>query len=113
MVDSAQLKGLVQLFWSSKVLNPGALICCIGLVIAARIFEVYGGEDPCPLCLFQRYFVVIVGVFFALATTLRYFPRDGWLALTASALVAALLAFLALPEEIGRASCRERVSDPV
>lgn len=98
MLENARLRSLVQTFWSPGVLNLGAVFCCIGLIIASHVFEVIFGEDPCPLCLFQRYFVVWVGLFFALAVTLRYVPQGGRPMWLGASVVSLIFAFLALPE---------------
>ena len=37
-------------------------LTCVGLMLGALYFEHFMGLNPCPLCMFQRVFVVAVGV---------------------------------------------------
>jgi protein dithiol:quinone oxidoreductase len=46
---------------------------CLALVGLALYFQIVKGEDPCPLCIIQRYFFVLVAVFAFLGAGLR-----GW-----------------------------------
>lgn len=38
-------------------------LVCLGLVGGALYLQFYHGEDPCPLCIIQRYFFVLIAVF--------------------------------------------------
>jgi disulfide bond formation protein DsbB len=46
---------------------------CLGLVGGALYLQFFHGEDPCPLCIIQRYFFVLVAVFAFLGAGL-----NGW-----------------------------------
>jgi protein dithiol:quinone oxidoreductase len=46
---------------------------CLALVGLALYFQIVKGEDPCPLCIIQRYFFVLIAVFAFLGAGLR-----GW-----------------------------------
>jgi disulfide bond formation protein DsbB len=46
---------------------------CLALVGGALYLQFYRGEDPCPLCIIQRYFFVLIAVFAFLGAGLR-----GW-----------------------------------
>ncbi|SAK60090.1 disulfide bond formation protein B [Caballeronia arationis] len=48
-------------------------IVCLALVGGALYLQYYHGEDPCPLCIIQRYFFVLVAVFAFLGAGL-----NGW-----------------------------------
>ena len=78
-------------------------------MIAARIFEGYGGEDPVRYVCFSAILWLSSVFFFALATTCAI-PRDGcWR--DSECIGGALLAFLALPEgpaECPQSFCRDR-----
>jgi disulfide bond formation protein DsbB len=48
-------------------------IACLGLVGGALYLQFAKGEDPCPLCIIQRYFFIFIAVFaFAGATRNRW-----------------------------------------
>jgi disulfide bond formation protein DsbB len=44
---------------------------CLALVGGALYLQFYRGEDPCPLCIIQRYFFVLIAVFAFLGAGLR------------------------------------------
>ncbi|MDR5749915.1 MULTISPECIES: disulfide bond formation protein B [unclassified Caballeronia] len=46
---------------------------CLALVGGALYLQFYHGEDPCPLCIIQRYFFVLIAVFAFLGAGL-----NGW-----------------------------------
>lgn len=50
-----------------RLLNGLAFLGCAGLLAAAWYLEHYQGMEPCPLCMFQRVAVAMVGVIFLLA----------------------------------------------
>jgi protein dithiol:quinone oxidoreductase len=48
-------------------------LICLGLIGGALYLQFVKGEDPCPLCIIQRYFFLLIAIFsFAGAT------RRGW-----------------------------------
>jgi disulfide bond formation protein DsbB len=49
------------------------LLVLLGIVGGALYLQYYHGEDPCPLCIIQRYFFVLVAVFAFLGAGL-----NGW-----------------------------------
>ena len=57
---------------SSGIYLTGFLTCT-GLMLAALYFEHFMGLDPCPLCMFQRVFVVAIG----LVCLMGFFHRPG------------------------------------
>lgn len=48
-------------------------IGCLALVGLALYFQIAKGEDPCPLCIMQRYFFILIAVFALLGARFR-----GW-----------------------------------
>jgi len=48
-------------------------VICLGLVGGALYLQFVKGEDPCPLCIIQRYFFVLIAVFALLGASFR-----GW-----------------------------------
>ncbi|WP_159837888.1 disulfide bond formation protein B [Burkholderia sp. 8Y] len=38
-------------------------LVCLALVAGALYLQFFHGEDPCPLCIIQRYFFVLIAVF--------------------------------------------------
>jgi len=48
-------------------------LVCLGLVGGALYLQYFHGEDPCPLCILQRYFFVLVAIFALLGAAMR-----GW-----------------------------------
>ncbi|CAN7269335.1 disulfide bond formation protein B [Trinickia sp. LjRoot230] len=62
-------------------------LVCLGLVGGALYLQFAKGEDPCPLCIIQRYFFILIAVFaFAGAT------RRGWRAVAVFETLIALVA---------------------
>jgi disulfide bond formation protein DsbB len=48
-------------------------LVCLGLIGGALYLQFGKGEDPCPLCIIQRYFFVLIAIFaFAGATRRRW-----------------------------------------
>lgn len=60
----------------------------LGLVGGALYLQFVKGEDPCPLCIIQRYFFVLIAVFALLGASFR-----GW---SGIALLETLVALSAL-----------------
>ncbi|MBA3581887.1 MAG: disulfide bond formation protein B [Gammaproteobacteria bacterium] len=54
-------------WFSSRRLFAGGFLLCLFLMIAALYMEHYMGLEPCPLCAFQRLFVIAIGVVALLA----------------------------------------------
>ena len=48
-------------------------VISLGLVGGALYLQFVKGEDPCPLCIIQRYFFVLIAVFALLGASFR-----GW-----------------------------------
>lgn len=48
-------------------------VVCLALVAGALYFQFVKGEDPCPLCIIQRYFFLLVAIFAFIGAGLR-----GW-----------------------------------
>ncbi|WP_175940618.1 disulfide bond formation protein B [Caballeronia sp. BCC1704] len=61
---------------------------CLALVAGALYLQFFRGEDPCPLCIIQRYFFVLIAVFAFLGAGF-----NGWRGV---ALLEALVALSAL-----------------
>ncbi len=61
------MQQLVRFFMRRRVFNLCAFLACVGLILAALFFEHYQGENPCPLCLLQRYGIIAVGIVYLLA----------------------------------------------
>jgi len=38
-------------------------LICVGLVAGALYLQYFKREDPCPLCIIQRYFFLLVAIF--------------------------------------------------
>ncbi len=51
-------------------------LICLGLLLFALWLQYHEGEDPCPLCIFQRIAVFILALIFLLATLLN--PTALW-----------------------------------
>ncbi len=60
------MNSMLQWF-SSRRLFAGGFLLCLFLMIAALYMEHYMGLEPCPLCAFQRLFVIAIGVVALLA----------------------------------------------
>ncbi|ACR28033.1 disulfide bond formation protein B [Burkholderia glumae] len=46
-------------------------VVCVGLLAGAMYLQLAKGEDPCPLCIIQRYFFALIAIFAFLGTGLR------------------------------------------
>ncbi|WP_414444187.1 disulfide bond formation protein B [Burkholderia sp. 22PA0106] len=46
-------------------------VVCIALLAGALYLQIVKGEDPCPLCIIQRYFFAAIAIFSFLGTGLR------------------------------------------
>lgn len=65
--------------WSYRlVFLVGFLICC-GLLGFALFSEYYWQMYPCPLCIFQRVAVIVMGVFFLLGALFAPKSRARWI----------------------------------
>jgi protein dithiol:quinone oxidoreductase len=58
-----------------RLLNAGGFAACAALLAYALYTQYHGGLEPCPLCIFQRIGVALLGVVF-LAAALQN-PRHG------------------------------------
>jgi protein dithiol:quinone oxidoreductase len=47
-----------------RLLNAGGFAACAALLAYALYTQYYGGLEPCPLCIFQRIGVVLLGLAF-------------------------------------------------
>lgn len=52
---------------SPRALFTAGFVLCLALIMIALYFEFGMGLEPCPLCMFQRVFVVVVGILFLIA----------------------------------------------
>lgn len=59
---------------TSRQLNGFSGLIILALMLFALYLQHGLGEDPCPLCIFQRVAFMVAGVFFLLATL--HHPRD-------------------------------------
>lgn len=73
---------------SKRVANAIGFIACSGLLAYAFYAQYFQGLDPCPLCTFQRFVVIALGVVFLLAAL--HNPRT-----IGSLVYAALIALIA------------------
>ncbi len=46
-------------------------VICIGLVAGALYLQYFKREDPCPLCIIQRYFFLLIAIFAFLGARFR------------------------------------------
>lgn len=46
-------------------------VVCVALLAGALYLQFVKGEDPCPLCIIQRYFFALIAIFSFLGTGLR------------------------------------------
>jgi protein dithiol:quinone oxidoreductase len=58
-----------------RLLNAGGFTACAALLAYALYTQYYGGLEPCPLCIFQRIGVALLGVVFLVAAL--HNPRRG------------------------------------
>ena len=76
-------------------MNIGGFAICVGLIAYALYSQLYLGLEPCPLCIFQRIGIALLGVVFLAAAV--HHPR-GWgrylyaLAIAVTALATLLVA---------------------
>jgi protein dithiol:quinone oxidoreductase len=75
-----------------RLLNAGGFAACAALLAYALYTQYYGGLEPCPLCIFQRLGIALLGVVF-LAAALHH-PRGGGRYLYALAIAVVALATL-------------------
>jgi disulfide bond formation protein DsbB len=66
-----------------------ALVCaaCLGMLAFALYLQHVLGLEPCPMCIVQRYALILVAVFAGLGAVLR--SRGGWIATGLLGLLAA------------------------
>jgi disulfide bond formation protein DsbB len=54
---------------SRRLINLAGLVACAGLIAYAYFYvELYEGIEPCPLCMFQRVGIGLMGLIFLVAT---------------------------------------------
>lgn len=70
------MQQLISFVLRRRVFNLCAFLACVGLICAALFFQYFQGEDPCPLCLFQRYGIIAVGIVYVLAAIIH--PKKLW-----------------------------------
>jgi disulfide bond formation protein DsbB len=58
-----------------RALNFIGFLVCAGLLAYAYYLQFHEGLEPCPLCIFQRIGVIIVGLLFLLATLFSFRGR--------------------------------------
>ncbi|HQT81146.1 MAG: disulfide bond formation protein B [Ferrovum sp. 37-45-19] len=51
---------------SRRLLNGLTLLAIIGILCFALYLQYFKGEDPCPLCIFQRVAYLLLGIFLLL-----------------------------------------------
>jgi disulfide bond formation protein DsbB len=59
----------------ARALNLFGFLCCLGLLAYAGYAQLVLGLEPCPLCIFQRVGIALLGLLFLLAMV--HSPR-GW-----------------------------------
>ncbi|HYF18936.1 MAG TPA: disulfide bond formation protein B [Ramlibacter sp.] len=66
-----------------------ALVCaaCVGMLAFALYLQHVVGLEPCPMCIVQRYALILVGVFAGLGAAFR--SRGAWITTSLLGLVAA------------------------
>jgi protein dithiol:quinone oxidoreductase len=74
----------------TRAVNVAGALLCFALVGYALYTQHYQGQDPCPLCMFQRVGIIALGIVFAVAAL--HAPRG----LAMSRVYAVLLAVAAL-----------------
>ncbi|MDH3310570.1 MAG: disulfide bond formation protein B [Gammaproteobacteria bacterium] len=47
---------------SQRIIFLGGFLICAGLMGAALFFQYVMNLEPCPLCIFQRIFVIVIGL---------------------------------------------------
>jgi protein dithiol:quinone oxidoreductase len=52
---------------NTRAVNVACALLCFALVGYALYTQYYQGQDPCPLCMFQRVGIIALGVVFAIA----------------------------------------------
>ncbi len=86
---------LKQFFIDRRIGNAVGVVSCVGLIAYALYSQYALGFEPCPLCIFQRVAVMVMGLIFLLAVI--HHPRGrgahlygflGLLAAMAGALIA-------------------------
>ncbi len=50
-----------------RILNLVGALACVALLVSAYVFQFFVGLDPCPLCIFQRLGVLVLGLVFLAA----------------------------------------------
>ncbi|MDQ2641679.1 MAG: disulfide bond formation protein B [Pseudomonadota bacterium] len=79
--------GLVAWLRSRRVaVNLAGAVVCFALYGYALYTQYFLGFQPCPLCMFQRFGIIALGVAFV-ASALLALPRGRWAGFTAVALV--------------------------
>lgn len=75
---------------SLRWLNLGGFTICAALLGFAYYLQFHGGLDPCPLCIFQRIGVIVLGLVFLVAAL--HHPQQTGARIYAVVLAAAALA---------------------
>ncbi|MDX1512496.1 MAG: disulfide bond formation protein B [Gammaproteobacteria bacterium] len=76
--------------FSQRWLFAGGVVLCAGLLATALYFQHVMGLEPCPLCIFQRVFVIVLGILMLIAAL--HDPGRLWRRVYAAAiLIVALL----------------------
>jgi disulfide bond formation protein DsbB len=75
---------------SRRWLNLGGFAICAALLGFAYYLQFHGGLDPCPLCIFQRIGVIVLGLVFLVAAL--HHPQQTGARIYAVVLAAAALA---------------------
>lgn len=61
--------------FSRRWFNAAGFVICAALLAYAYFLQLHAGLDPCPLCIFQRIGVIIVGLLFLLAAIFSFRGR--------------------------------------
>ena len=67
---------LSNIFFDRRYGNATGLLVCICLIAYALYSQYVLGFEPCPLCIFQRVAVMVIGVIFLIAAI--HHPRIKW-----------------------------------
>lgn len=60
-----------------RTLNLIAFLLCFGMIVMAAYLQFSKGLEPCPLCVVQRFIVIILGIVFLIGF-LHKSGREGW-----------------------------------
>ncbi len=62
--------------FTQRALFLYGFVSCVFLMVAALYFQYALDMEPCPLCIFQRYFVILIGVL--MLAGVIHNPRTTW-----------------------------------